>query len=65
MTAKGLPLVHDDLVERAPSLTGVFNAAGVPVLPFLPQTLTATISNNQSIMALSKYAVGPLKLYGG
>jgi len=47
------------------SLTGVSNAAGVPIPPFLPQTLTATISNNQSVMALSKYAVGPLKLYAG
>jgi len=47
------------------SLSGVSNAAGVPVAPFLPQTLTATISNNQSVMALAKYAVGPLKLYAG
>jgi predicted porin len=47
------------------SLSGVSNAAGVPVPPFLPQTLTATISNNQSVMALAKYAVGPLKLYAG
>ena len=47
------------------SLSGVSNVAGVPVAPFLPQTLTATISNNQSAMLLSKYAVGPLKLYAG
>jgi predicted porin len=47
------------------SLTGVSNLAGVPVAPFLPQTLTATISDNQSVMLLSKYAVGPLKLYAG
>ena len=37
----------------------------MPVPPFLPQTLTATISNNQNVMALAKYAVGPLKLYAG
>lgn len=47
------------------SLTGVSNVAGVPVPPFLPQTLTATISNNQNVMLLSKYVVGPLKLYAG
>ncbi len=47
------------------SLSGVSNAAGVPVAPFLPQTLTATISNNQSAMALAKYTVGSLKLYAG
>jgi predicted porin len=47
------------------SLSGVSNVAGVPVAPFLPQTLTATISNNQSVMLLSKYAVGPLKVYAG
>jgi len=47
------------------SLSGVSNIAGVPVAPFLPQTLTATISNNQNVMLLSKYTVGPLKLYAG
>ncbi len=47
------------------SLTGVSNVAGVPVAPYLPQTLTATISNNQSVMALAKYGVGPLKVYAG
>jgi predicted porin len=47
------------------SLSGVSNVGGVPVAPFLPQTLTATISNNQNVMLLSKYTVGPLKLYAG
>lgn len=47
------------------SLTGVSNVAGVPVAPFLPQTLTATISNNQNVMLLSKYTVGPLRLFAG
>jgi predicted porin len=37
----------------------------VPVSPFLPQTLTAAISNNQNIMLLSKYTVGPLRLFAG
>jgi hypothetical protein len=44
------------------SLSGVSNVAGVPVAPYLPQTLTATISNNQNVMLLSKYTVGSLKL---
>ncbi len=47
------------------SLTGVSNVAGVPVAPYLPQTLTATISNNQNVLLLSKYTVGPLKVYAG
>ena len=47
------------------SLSGVSNAAGVPVPPYLPQTLTATISNNQSVMLLSKYTVGKLRLFAG
>jgi predicted porin len=47
------------------SLSGVSNAAGVPIAPFLPQTLTATISNNQSVMLLSKYTLGPLRLFAG
>jgi predicted porin len=44
---------------------GSNNAAGIPIPPFLPQTLTATISDNSSVMLLAKYAVGPLKLYAG
>jgi predicted porin len=47
------------------SLTGVSNAAGVPIAPYLPQTLTATISNNQNVMLLSKYTVGPLRIFAG
>jgi predicted porin len=47
------------------SLSGVPTAAGVPIAPFLPQTLTATISNNQNVMLLSKYTVGPLRLFAG
>jgi predicted porin len=41
------------------------NANGLPIAPFLPQTLTATISNNQNVMLVSKYRVGPLQAYAG
>jgi hypothetical protein len=33
--------------------------------PFLPQVLTATISDQTSVMLLAKYTNGPLKLYAG
>jgi predicted porin len=41
------------------------DANGVPLPPFLPQTLTATISDNQAVMLVAKYTNGPLKLYAG
>ena len=41
------------------------NANGLPIAPYLAQTLTATISNNQNVMLLSKYRVGPLQVYAG
>jgi predicted porin len=41
------------------------NANGLPIAPYLPQTLTATISNNQNVMLVSKYRVGPLQVYAG
>jgi predicted porin len=44
---------------------GSNSPAGIPIPPFLPQTLTATISDNTSVMLLAKYATGPLKLYAG
>jgi predicted porin len=44
---------------------GSNDAAGIPIPPFLPQRLTATISDNSSVMLLARYAIGPLKLYGG
>ena len=44
---------------------GSNDANGVPIPPFLPQTLTARISDNSSVMLLAKYAIGALKLYGG
>ncbi len=47
------------------SLSGAPTAAGIPIAPYLPQTLAATISNNQSVMLLSKYTVGPLRLFAG
>ena len=39
--------------------------AGNPLPPFLPQVLTATISDDTSVTLLAKYTIGPLKLYGG
>jgi predicted porin len=39
--------------------------AGNPLPPFLPQVLTATISDDTSVMLLAKYTNGPLKLYAG
>src|ERR1700747_546847 len=44
---------------------GSNNAFGMPIPPFLPQTLTATISNNTAAMFVAKYTTGPLKLYAG
>jgi predicted porin len=44
---------------------GATNASGLPIAPFPGQVLTATISNDQSVMLLAKYAVGPVKLYAG
>jgi predicted porin len=44
---------------------GSNDANGVPIPPFLPQTLRARISDNSSVMLLAKYAIGSLKLYGG
>jgi predicted porin len=41
------------------------DANGMPIPPFLPQTLTATISNNQAAMFVAKYTDGPLKLFAG
>jgi predicted porin len=48
------------------SLTGgATNANGMPIAPFPGQVLTATISNDQSVMLLAKYVTGRLKLYAG
>jgi predicted porin len=44
---------------------GTNDANGVPIPPFLPQTLTATISDNSAVMLVAKYTNGPLKLYAG
>jgi predicted porin len=46
-------------------LSGNPTVNGVPVSPFLPQVLTATISDDSSVMLLGKYANGPVKLYAG
>jgi predicted porin len=47
------------------ALAGDTDANGVPIPPFLPQTFTATVSDNSAVMLVAKYAAGPLKLYGG
>ncbi len=48
----------------ATSLAGApTNAQGAPIGTMLPQTLTATLSNNTSVMVAAKYTVERLKLY--
>ena len=44
---------------------GSNNASGVPIPPFLPQALTATISDNEAVMFVAKYTNGPLKVFAG
>lgn len=44
---------------------GANNAVGIPVAPFLPQILTATISDNTAAMFVAKYRTGALKLFAG
>jgi predicted porin len=44
---------------------GTNDASGMPIPPFLPQTLTATISDNRALMFVAKYTTGPLKVYAG
>src|ERR1700730_6460780 len=44
---------------------GANDAGGMPIPPFLPQTLTATISDNRALMFVAKYTTGPLKVYAG
>lgn len=44
---------------------GSNNVNGMPIPPFLPQQLTATISDNRAFMFVAKYTQGPLKLYAG
>jgi predicted porin len=46
-------------------LGGSTDANGVPIPPFLPQVLTATISDNRAVMLLARYTNGPLRLYAG
>jgi predicted porin len=41
------------------------DANGVPIPPFLPQALTATLSDNYAVMLLAKYSIQRLKLYAG
>jgi predicted porin len=44
---------------------GTNDATGAPIPPFLPQSLTAQISNNEAVMLVAKYTDGPLKAYAG
>ena len=44
---------------------GTNDASGAPIPPFLPQALTAQISDNEAVMVVAKYTNGPLKLYAG
>ena len=44
---------------------GTTDVNGTPIPPFLPQALTATISDNRAVMLLARYTNGPLKLYAG
>src|SRR3981189_1956605 len=44
---------------------GSNDANGVPIPPFLPQTLTAQISDNSAVMIVAKYTSGPTKLFTG
>jgi predicted porin len=44
---------------------GSNDANGTPIPPFLPQTLTATISDNSAVMVVAKYSIQRLKLYAG
>lgn len=44
---------------------GTNDASGAPIPPFLPQALTAQISNNEAVMLVAKYTDGPLKAYAG
>jgi predicted porin len=44
---------------------GSNDANGTPIPPFLPQTLTATISDNSAFMFVGRYTNGPWKLYAG
>jgi predicted porin len=52
------------LTFPAPGAPNV-NASGMPIGTQLPQVLNAQISDNQSVMAVGKYTVGALRLYGG
>jgi predicted porin len=44
---------------------GTNAANGEAIPPFLPMTLTATISDNTAVMFVAKYTNGPLKLFAG
>jgi predicted porin len=54
-----------DAVSTSLGGPGSNDANGVPIPPFLPQTLRARISDNSSVMLVAKYAIERVKLYGG
>jgi predicted porin len=70
-TMGGGVLSFDAIVDYARdavalSLAGApTNFEGMPTGTMLPQTLTATLSNNTSAMALAKYAIDRFKVYFG
>jgi predicted porin len=62
-----LDAVFDNIRDAvAMSLAGApTNVFGVPTGTMLPQTMTATLSNNTAAMAMAKYNVDKLRLYAG
>jgi len=44
---------------------GTNNAFGMPIPPFLPQALTATISDNEAAMFVAKYTTWAAEVYAG
>ncbi len=55
--------VKDSVATTA--VGGSTDVNGNPIPPFLPDVLTATISDNRAVMLLARYTNGPLKLYAG
>ncbi|MGY3622758.1 porin [Bradyrhizobium sp. USDA 10063] len=57
--------VKDSVSLALASGAAANNAFGSPIAPFLPQTLTATISDNTAAMFVARYTAKSLKLYAG
>jgi hypothetical protein len=47
--------VSDSVSLALASGVGANDPNGVPIPPFLPQTLTATISDNEAVMVVAKF----------